>query len=55
MTHASGAIGALAFSLRYGALLAAMISPYVEKVPLTAGGGPTGRARGGDGHARLPC
>jgi len=35
----------LAFSLKYGALLAAMISAYVEKVPVTVG------MRAGDGDA----
>jgi len=41
----------LAFSLKYGALLAAMISGYVEKVPVVAGvRADTGGASGGEGR-----
>ena len=41
----------LAFSLKYGALLAAMISAYVEKVPVVAGvRDHTGGGSGGEGH-----
>ncbi len=44
----------LAFSLKYGALLAAMISAYVEKVPVTAGAHPGATVTQAEGSGVQP-